>query len=484
MKNNTRISVLILFFFACFGRLWAQQDLLFSRVQPTISMDFQDARLKDILKIFSIQSGLNFIASEAVQDRQVTLYMDNVPIQEAMDKIFKANNLSYDLDEETSIFIVKDWGKPEIETITKVFTLKYRSVPSSKLETEKNTLMATSPADGADIVFSLRQVISANGKISEDPKTNSLVITDIPSHFPQIEKVIASLDVPQPQVMLDVEVLDVSKNVVDKLGFDFGKNPFTLQLPGEWLKRGSQYYFGASAEWGKEGSVTLGHSYTKALDFLRTQTDTKYLARPRLLTLSNEVAEISVTKDEVVGYEQTTETTSSGTTTDLKYIRSTDLALTKEGVGIYLRVTPQVNMETNEITLVINPKSSVTSTSALADSQADAEVRTTKSIVKIRDGETIVLGGLIHTDKQVAESKLPILGDIPILGILFRHKNKTKDTDRELIVFITPRIIRDTNSGAAYAKKTVLPDREQSVSSATDRQLTIKKSLDTFEKED
>lgn len=477
MRNNTRIFVFILFFCPCFCRLYAQQDLLFSRAQPTISMDFQNANLKDILKIFSIQSGLNFIASEAVQERQVTLYMDNVPVQEAMDKIFKANNLSYDLDEETNIFIVKDWGKPGIETITKVFTLKYRGVPSARLEKEKNTLLATSESVGADIVFSLRQVMSENGKISEDPKTNTLIITDIPSRFPQIESVIASLDQPQPQVMLDVEILDVSKNVVDKLGFEFGQNPFTLNM------HGSKYYLGSIATRGAAGALTFGHTFAQALDYLRTQTDTKYLARPRLLTLNNEVAEIKITKNEVVGYDETTTTASGVTTVSRKITRSTDLKLIEEkGIGISLRVTPQVNLERNEITMVINPQSSVTSPSAIVSGQSDAEVRETKSVVKIRDGETVVLGGLIHTDKQVTQKKLPILGDIPILGLLFRHKNITKDTDRELIVFITPRIIRDKNAGNAYAKKTALPEREQSINSATDRQLTIKKSLDNFEK--
>ncbi|MFH0738273.1 MAG: secretin N-terminal domain-containing protein [Candidatus Omnitrophota bacterium] len=477
MKNNIRLALAILFSCLPISDLGAQQEMFLAQTQPTVSMDFQDARLKDILKVFSIQSGLNFIASEGVQDRLVTLYMDNVPVQEAMDKIFKANNLSYELDEDTSIFIVKDWGKPQIETITKVYTLKYRSVPNSRLEKEKNTLLAVAEQAGnADILASLKQVMSENGKVSEDPRTNSLIITDIPSRFSDIEKVIVSLDIPQMQVMLDVEILDVSKNIVDKLGFEFDENPLTLNLDNY-----SKFYFGTIATRGATGAVTLGNSFTKKLSYLRTQTDTKYLARPRLLTLNNETAEISITKDEVVGYNSTATTSSGVTTTNLEYIRSTDLALTKEGVGIFLRVTPQINNETNEITLLINPKSSVSSTSSVGDGQADAEVRTTKSIVKVKDGETIILGGLIHVDKQVIEKKLPILGDIPFVGLLFRHKNQTKDVDRELIVFITPHIVRDASAVSAYAKKPVLPGREQSMNLAADRQLAINKSLDNLE---
>ena len=115
-------------------KLPAAEQSPFGDSNVAISMDFQDANLKDVVKILSIQSGLNFIASEAVQDRKITLFLDKVPIKETMDKLFKANNLTYELDKEAKIFIVKDWGKPEIETITKVFYLKYRGIPSANIE--------------------------------------------------------------------------------------------------------------------------------------------------------------------------------------------------------------------------------------------------------------------------------------------------------------------------------------------------------------
>jgi len=499
MKDKIKFCLLALFIFSAPVELGAQQEMFLGQSQVTVSMDFQDARLKDILKILSIQSGLNFIASEGVQDRTVTLYLDNVPIQEAMDKIFKANNLSYDLDDDTNIFIVKDWGKPSVETATRIYNLKYRSVPGSQLEKEKSNLMTAEGKEGAggataDIMVALKQVMSADGKITDDPRTNSLVITDVPGRFEAIEKVIVALDIPQQQIMLDVEILDVSKNVVDKLGFEFGDSPFTLTALN---KEGIKYFFGELALRGQElaaltatqgGSIIMGRYYAQILDFLRTRTDTKYLARPRILTLNNETAEIAITKDEVVGFEKTVTDTSSGLATNTKFIRSTDLVLTKEGTGIFLRVTPQINPETAEITMVLNPKSSVTSPSTLntdntdISSQADAEVRSTKSVVKIRDGETVILGGLIHNDKNVVTKKIPILGDIPFIGLFFRGKNQSKDVDRELIVFITPHIVKDKASSTAYAKKSILPEREQDMTFAADRQSEINKSLDNMER--
>jgi len=486
MRNYLRVFVFIFSFCLFLSRLNAESELPYFDPNITVSMDFKDADLKDILKIFSMQSGMNFIASEAVQDRKLTLYIDKVPIKDAMDKLFKANNLSYEFDETANIFSVKDWGKPELETMTKVYHLKYRSVPSARIQKEKSAMLATASGGGAtegtDMINSIKQVLTKEGQIAEDSSTNSLIITDIPSRFADIDRIIASLDIPQPQVMLEVEILDVQKNVVDKLGFDFGESPFTLAIHGSG--RRVKQYFGTVAQKGAAGAVTFGSTYFEALDFLRTQSDTKYLARPRLLTLNNETAEISITKDEIVGTEDTFSQNVTGdvVVTNRTFIRSTDLALTKEGTGIFLRVTPQINPDTDEITLVINPKSSITNTNAVWSTQSDAEVRSTKSIVKVRDGETVMLGGLLHKDKEVIEKKLPILGDIPFIGIFFRHKNQTKDIDRELIVFITPHIIRDLNTPAAALQNITLSEKDKSTNSVFDRLIAVNSNLDSLEK--
>ncbi|MDD5255040.1 MAG: STN domain-containing protein, partial [Candidatus Omnitrophica bacterium] len=159
MKGKSRVlSALIVLLYMT--SLCAQEAPYLEDSDVLISMDLQNANLKDILKIFSIQSGLNFIASEAVQERKVTLYLDNVPIQEAMNKIFKANNLSYDLAEESNIFIVKDWGVPKLETKTKIYALKYRAVPNANFSKEKVNLLGGS---AADLVTTIRQVMSDGG---------------------------------------------------------------------------------------------------------------------------------------------------------------------------------------------------------------------------------------------------------------------------------------------------------------------------------
>lgn len=508
MKKNFKLSVFIFMFslsyFVPIQGLNADSQSLFPITEPSISMDFQDASLKDLLKIFSVQSGLNFIASESVQDRRITLYLDKVPLSDAMDKLFKANNLSYELDKEAKIFVVKDWGAPQVETITKVFCLKYATVPSSSLKAEIAKELgcgaASVESSGGEsssdkevgITAAVKKVLSEYGSIIEDVRTNSLVIIDIPSRMPIIAGLIASLDVSAPQVMLEVEMLDVSKNVVDKLGFDLGANPITLILPGGFMRRGADFFLGDLAKrktditTATDGSVVLGSTFAHILDFLRTRSDTKYLARPKLLTLNNETAEIKIVTQEAIGIK-TSSASSEGMATS-------SVEPERVETGVSLRVTPQANIETGEITMVLCPKvSEATAGSSFTAASAtyrfrDPEIRSTKSVVRIKDGETVIIGGLIRNEMLSTTNKVPFLGDLPLVGFLFRHKGGSesdttsdKNKERELLVFITPHIIRDANIELAQLKKAAVPQREQNTVSSTSRELTINTSLNNFE---
>lgn len=520
MKINFKLFV---FIFALFNlvlspRLNASEAPPLSAFNiPTISMDMQDASLKDVLKLLSIQSGLNFIASEAVQDRKVTLYMDKVPLNEAMDKIFKANNLTYDLDTEASIFIVNDWGKPTTQTLTRVFYLKHATVSSSSLREEmKNNMTGTVSSSGsssgtssggsssgsssgsgtdtgkwkveenAGITQSIKKILSKDGSVIEDYRTNSLIVTDIPSKMEIVAQVIASLDVPVPEVMLEVEMLDVSKNVVDNLGFKFGQTPLSIAITGLQGSMGFPYHSWYSAFGPNPGSTldinnaaTGGGAFKAQLDFLRVQTDTKYLARPKILTLNNETAEIKITTNETIGITsiQQGQGVSASTTTEAE----------RAETGVSLRVTPQIDVETGEITMFIIPTVKDTATSSIpigntgSNFYKDPEERSTKSTVRVKDGDTVVLGGLIRNQNSTVITKLPILGDIPLLGALFRHKTQSPGRDRELLVFITPHIIKNGKADLSEAKKTVLPLREQAKASPFARQQSIASYLNNFE---
>ncbi len=527
MKKILKLGVSVFCFYFClsFFNTAAQSAREPEVLGRVISMDFQDARLKDLLKVFSIQSGLNFVASEALQDRTVTLYLDNVPLDKVMDKIFKANNLSYELDKESNIFVVKDWGKNEVEAVTKVFYLKYATVSSSSLKQEmsKYTTVAGEISmgnaqtgansagtggkwkaeDESGITYAVKKLLSPSGLLIEDFRTNSLIVTDTPKKIEVISKVITALDVSVPQVLLEVEMLDVSKNAIDQIGVNWPTNVASLIVPGTRLTKfpfgdkgtsGRGYIIdpdkgafdapgwdmGAwnAAKFGPSVLTAIGTTLT--LDFLRTQTDTKYLARPRIITLSNETAEIRIATNEAIGIKQTTTSSDESSTTTVEAERS--------DTGIILRVTPQVNLETGEITMFVYPRVADSTASSLTGTGVtvqymNPEERSTKSVVKVKDGETIVLGGLIRTERQKSISKLPVLGDIPLIGALFRHENKTKDIERELLIFITSHIVKENNPQLVQqAKAITMPVREQGVDAGFYRKAVISASLNNFEK--
>lgn len=502
----------------------------------TISMDLKDASLKDILKVFSIQSGLNFIASEAVQERAITLYMDKVPLEEAMQKLFKANNLSYELDTDSNVFIVKDWGKLGVETVTRVFYLNYATVSSSPLEKDITDYLATDTeggfssysgsasgggtsssssgssgegATGAEegdsgITRAIKKLLSAEGQVIEDPRTNSLIVTDTPNRMEVIASVIASLDIAQPQVMLEVEMLDVNKNTVDKLGMNWA-NAGSFAMTIISAARMTGFPLGQVGHMGvglekvtnddivggtdtkyNAGEINFPTNLKWVFDFLRTQTDSKILARPRIMTLSNRTAEIQIITDESIGTVQSV--TSGG------QIGQSTTEAERALTGITLRVTPQVNGEAGDVTMFLYPSVRNATTSltfaggtssggtALPTFKDPAE-RATKQVVRIKDGDTVILGGLIRRELSQTITKLPVLGDIPFLGNFFKHKNKDKDEERELLVFITPHIVKDAPMKLAQAQggSPALPEREQAADSAVSRESLINSSLKRFE---
>lgn len=468
-KKSLMGLLCFLFIFAFFDPLGAgadfdfyAMDLIGRESYRRISMDFRDANLKSILKIFSEQSGLNFIASQAVQDRTMTLYLDNVPLQEALKKIMSANNLTYELDPGSNIFVVKELGRPDIETITKVFYLKYTRLQASKLQKAIDSVQAScasalggesgsgggggssggGSAGGAagvaatsGIEQSVTAVLTKNGKVVTDMRTNSLVVTDIPSQFDVIEKVIVLLDTPTPQVMIEVEMLDVSKQVIDEMGVDttaeimkLTGSSGTVKFP-EFLAKGADPGSSLFSYGLLDASV-----FTATLELLSTDTTTKFLARPRILTLSNESAEIMISTNEAIG-QNTVTTSAEGSATQT-------VEAERYMTGVSLRVTPQVDVHSGTVTMFVQPTVAEAKTGATFANTTykDPEIRSSSSTLMVKSGQTIVVGGLIRDKNEKTVKKVPFFGDIPLLGALFRHRDETKE-ERELLVFITPHIV-------------------------------------------
>ena len=480
-------------------------DYLISASKKVISVDLENAAILNVVKLLSQQTGFNFIAAQSIQAKNFTLYLDKTPLKEAMDIIFKANNLAYDYYPQANIFVIKDTGAAQLEVQTKTYYLKYTRIysissvsSSSSGSGSSSSAGSTGPAgpgsssssgsgsgsftggETSQIVGAVQRVLSAQGKVGTDPVTNSLIVTDIPSQFPVIEQVIASIDVAMPQVMIEVEVLDVSKSLVDQIGTRLGSQDSdgTVSLlsyspwpridnAGQTTLNNSLSSSGGSSAGGSSIAPMVGaldfSQMKMALQLFSQDTSTRSLARPRILTLNNEPAEVNLTVDEVIGISQNQQGqgSASGTTTTAERAQT----------GVQLHVTPQINSETGEITMVLEVINRESKASSFAGFR-DVEERGTKNLIRLKTGETLLIGGLIKQEAEKIMSKTPFLGDIPFLGKAFRYKSEKK-TDRELLVFLTPKIVQAgvslTNGGHFAGREQLDSLKGRSMGLALDR---------------
>lgn len=480
----TIILLLVLSSSGVFARDNTYGEYLLDIFDKKVSLDLEGAKLVDVLKMLSQQLNLNFISTEAVRERILTLYMEEVSLREAMDIIFKANNLAYDYYPDSNIFVVKEIGKPTLELMTKIYQLKYARIKSSRMETEIDDMLSDDEEEeeseedddeeSSGIRSAVEAVLSEFGKVTEDPVTNSLIVVDVPVQFPVIEDVIQRLDIPLTKIMIEVEMLDASKSRLDQIGFNF-ENGLTASFVGgsrqtrfPWDNR----LFGPNTGGADPTLSTLSlESLSVVMQFLSQDSRTKFLARPKILTLANETAEVNLTLNEVIGLT-TTENEDGSTTQEIE----------REDTGTKLRVTPQVNPATKEITLVVDifNKESVDSNISVSGMTSgfvkNVEERGTKSVVRLKAGETLFIGGLLKKKEQETVTKVPFLGDIPLIGRFFRYTNRpsTANANRELLVFLTPRIVKDGKSLVERVK--ALPREQEDFS----KENSVKVALDRY----
>lgn len=462
---------------------------LYPQYSKKISMDFEDAALVDVLKIFSQQTSLNLVTAEEIADKRVTVYLDQVPVEQALEQVLRANNLTYELQPNSDIYIVKPLSKPDADIITRVYQLKHATVGSSKMrqtvrisvgdEDSAEVLEEDTESDSIGLTAAITGILTSRGKIIEDPRTNSLIITDIASNFSNIENAVARLDVSIPQILIEVEMLEVTKETADLIGIKMGDTPLVFTgaqrdhvypwNQNQLLRKG---YTFEDPEY-RVGTIDAS-GLEATLQFLRTQSDTKNLARPRILTLNNEAAQIRISTDEAIGIITQTVSTDG--------VGSSSVEAERVQTGVFLTVTPQANLLTDEIIMAIAPKVIIARTGSTFGGTTfrDPEERGSQSILRVKSGDTIILGGLLREDSSKTITKLPILGDLPFIGGAFRHKDENI-TERELIIFITPRIVNEPQMAATALDAKAGFIREQDIPSS--RRDKVEKALTAVEKQ-
>lgn len=401
-----------------------------------VSMDFQDVPMKEILKIFSQQAGINFVASENIQDKKVTLFLDKVTVEDALNAILGANGLTFEQRPNTNIYMVKDTGVSTADLQTKIYKLSYATVSGASIGEDKS--------EGIEKV--LQELLSPSGKLIADSRTNSVLITDTPATLTKIEGVLKELDVKTLQVMISAEILEVAVDTLKRLGVDWGSDTGQLMTYGAGSR--STYWpfkeslFKGATETASIGTVSFA-SFTAVLKAIKTDSTTQYLARPRLLTLNNRPAEMRITKNAAVA--------SSTVTTAGEGLTQATQSLERYEVGTILKVTPHINKD-DYITMTVEPEVSRVKVSTWSSNYFDPFTRSAKTTIMVKDGETIVIAGLISREDSDSNRRVPFLGEVPIFGSMFSRDEKQK-SDTEVLIFITPHIIREEGAALATAMR-------------------------------
>lgn len=396
-----------------------------------ISVDFQNADIRTVLRSFSVYTDKNIIAGPNVQG-PVTVRLENVPWRKALDIILKANG--YAAKEEEGIIRVGLWD----QFLNEEIKIQEAERKREDLEPLATRVIDVSFAKAGELVNSLKPLLGRRGVIEVDERTNSLIVSDIPSRIEQIANMVAILDSQTPQVEINAKLVDLDARVSRDLGIQWqAQNIKIPDVQGEHsIKVDAVGQIQTDVSQGPtlsqpEASLKIGKIIGPAGDFeatikaLERQNKANIISNPRITTLNNREASIIVGKKIplIVADEAGNPITQLTT------------------VGIQMRVTPHVNSKTGEITLDLHPEVSDLSAQATVQGgiiivTAEADTR-----VMVNDGETAVIGGLIRTNESTYDVGVPVLRNLPLIGRLFGSKSKVKE-ERELVIFVTPRIVK------------------------------------------
>ncbi|MCC6964955.1 MAG: secretin and TonB N-terminal domain-containing protein [Nitrospira sp.] len=403
--------------------------------QP-ITLRFQNAKLKEVFEVLTKTSGLSVVFDKEVRDDAVTIFIKDMPADDALNLILNTNGLLAQRVGEDTLLIIPN--------------------TKQKLAQYQDLMIRTfylSNAKAKDAVNLIRAMFESK-RVYVDEKINAIVMRDEPAKLQLAERVLQSIDRKDPEVQLDVEVLEVDRTKSQKYGVNFAKAAGAGVFPdaskGVLSTAPTPFTYQQLASIGT-GSYLFTIPGSVLLDFFKNDTDAKTLASPKLRVLNNKQASIQVGDKQPI-LLSTTNVLPGQAATGAIPTTSTVTSIEFKDVGVKLTVEPVMNLS-NELTLKL--KVEVTRLGDQVTLQASPEIkqfkfgtRTAETVLMLRDDETIVLGGLIQDDIRKTRTTIPILGDIPYLKYLFT--TWTEDVvSTEVVLTITPHIIRGLTGAEA-----------------------------------
>lgn len=405
-----------------------------------VSIDFRDADIQNVLRILSYKSGVNIVTGPEVTGL-VTIKLKDVPWKRALEVILETYGYGYE-------------QKDNIITITTIESLKKRREDASILAEQEPLITETfilNYAKAADVIASLDKIKTARGTINYDERTNTLIVRDLSRNMDLIQEVIKQLDRTTPQVLIEAKVVETTLDNAERLGIEWTTQasisgakralsfPFTTHSANKYLQDNDM----PAADTTDFAYGTLNFQQLSAvLEMLRNRTDTNILSNPRIVTLNNKPARI------VVGREYPF----PNYTYNDQQARYQVSGWEYKDIGVIFDVTPHVN-HAGYVTLDLRPQVTdilgfVTVENASVPQLSKEEAKTS---VMIKDGETLVIAGLIKDQVTDTKRKVPFLGDIPLVGLLFQKSEKTV-VKQDLLIFVTPHIINNDEPAAPAAQ--------------------------------
>ena len=412
-----------------------------------ISMKIKDSDLRDVILYLADIATLNVVFDPEVRGT-VTVNLQLVPWDQALDIILKQNKMGKTIE-------------GNILRIAPIAVLTREEEEQRRLNESKELAgpvivrtIALSYSKATDVATLLKSKISARGEIIVDQRTNTLLISEVRDKLELLEKLIAVVDTPTPQVSIEARVVEASTTFVRNLGVQWGfraiadqfyGNATNLQFPNSVLVDGAMIPQGIVTKGigGPLGgyavnlpapafNTALGVSFANVLDTFRVDValsalesggEGKIISRPSVVTQNNQEAEI------IQGRQIPVQTVANFTVTT-RYINA----------ALELRATPQITAE-GTIIMMIDIKNNAADFANLVNGIPPITMQSARTTVMVPDGGTTVIGGIYRTEDSVTRERVPFLHQIPILGSAFKNFARTKQS-RELLIFITPRIIK------------------------------------------
>ncbi|MBN1871589.1 MAG: secretin and TonB N-terminal domain-containing protein, partial [Candidatus Omnitrophica bacterium] len=394
------------------------------KLQTRVDLDYKDADIISVLRSLSWTYDLNIVTSPDIKGK-VTITLKDVSVEKALEAIVTVTGLTYSVRD--NIIYISPGSDDIVELKSEVIFLKYLKA--------------------ADAQQMMRRSLSAKGDIKIDEVANSFIIVDYAANIQKVRDLLKKVDVAPKQVLIEAKIIDVTSSDIEALGITwnmeyapghgiFSRNTITHEELDVGITLGEQ----SSDLTG--GQLLLNMldlkqiDVTATLDALIRDGKANLLASPSIAVLNGQEARIVI--GERYPYKERTQT-ATGTTETTKFV----------DIGTTLKVTPHIN-DDGYITMRVHPE--VSSLQEALDAGPRITTREADTTVRIKQGETLVIGGLIKQQDDKSVDKIPYLGDIPLIGGLFA-RSETDSEQKELAVFITPKILLSREEEAALGKK-------------------------------